>query len=152
MDSVAATPKADDLTSRVFRWGDIWYLKPGVAALIGDGKPRRPFVVVEVDGVSRNSDAVIVAALTKYDSTKPMKHPPLNVFIRKTNVNRLVTSSFVVCNNLYTLKKDDFAEYIGNLTVMEMMEVVNGIRVALIPTKTQGRGASKIIMSKRHKR
>lgn len=79
-----------------------------------------------------------------------MKHPPLNIFIRKTDVNRLVVSSFVVRNNLYTLKKGDFDEYIGNLTAVEMLDVVNGIRVALIPNKTQGRGPSKMIVSKRH--
>jgi mRNA-degrading endonuclease toxin of MazEF toxin-antitoxin module len=102
---------------------------------IGGGKERRPFVVVEVDGISRNSSDVIVAALTKFDPAKPPKPLPLNVYILKNEINRLSVSSYVVCNCLHTLNKDDFDDFLGTLSVAQMWDVTHGIAVALIPPR-----------------
>ena len=112
--------------------GSLWYLKADVAAHIGGGKERRPYVIVGVEKVFNNASHVIVAELTKYNKKEP-KTPPLNVFVQHSPANGLGRDSFVSCEALHNVAKESLIDFIGMLSPEIMVQVTEGIRFALIP-------------------
>lgn len=102
--------------------GDIF-----TAELNGNGSQQsglRPVVIVQNDIGNTHSPTTIIACITtKHKKPKQPTHVSLD--------NHHNVSGQILCEQLYTINKQDLHTYIGHLTDNEQSQVDNALKVSL---------------------
>lgn len=102
--------------------GEIYYIQNNYQETGSEQRAGRPAVIVSNNNNNNNSDVVEVVYLT----TQPKNDLPTHVLIRSTG-----KPSTVLCEQICSVSKHRFDQYVGTLTAKEQNEVDIALAISL---------------------